>query len=309
MVTPERIAWARMRASMIRRLAFPLAALVLVVLACAKPCDDCSDTPGSCKDKASHLVCVNKKYVLETCKGSGGCNDDGKTLLCDNTKADVGDGCGRDGARACSSDGKVELRCRDTKFATEWSCRDGCTLDANNNPKCTPTGEVGDTCRPDSIVCSGAQKAQLACVDGKLQQKKTCNGALGCQTAPGGGVRCDRTIALEDEACGEEGAGACDTTRKNVLVCTGGHFKTQMHCLGDLGCELPGNYSVRCDKSIVPMTEPCDEEGAVTCSTEGKQVKCTSNKWVPDKTWKPKKGETCSNRYRISKETEKFEAR
>jgi hypothetical protein len=30
---------------------------------------------------------------------------------------------------------------------------------------------------------------------------------------------------------------------------------------------------------------------------------------VLDKTWKPKKGEVCSNRYRISKETEKFEAR
>ena len=32
-------------------------------------------------------------------------------------------------------------------------------------------------------------------------------------------------------------------------------------------------------------------------------------KWTLDKAWKPKKGETCSNRYRISKETEKFEAR
>lgn len=252
---------------------------------------------------------MNKKYVLETCKGASACNDEGKTLTCDNTKADVGDGCGRDGARACSSDGKVELRCRDHKFAVEWSCRGGCTLDASNNPKCTPTGEAGDTCRPDSIVCDSAAKAQLVCVDGKLVQKKTCHGALGCQTAPGGGVRCDRTIALEDEACGEEGVGACDTTRKNVLVCTGGHFKTQMHCLGELGCELPGNYSVRCDKSIVPMSEPCDEEGAVTCSTEGKQIKCTGGKWEKDKNWKPKKGETCAMRYRQSKDTEKFEAR
>jgi hypothetical protein len=57
------------------------------------------------------------------------------------------------------------------------------------------------------------------------------------------------------------------------------------------------------------MSEPCDEEGAVTCSTEGKQIKCTSGKWELDKNWKPKKGEPCSNRYRQSKETEKFEAR
>jgi hypothetical protein len=286
------------------------AALALLLAACrGKAGDDCSGTPASCSDKTSHLVCVNKKYVLETCRGQGGCNDEGKTLVCDNTKADVGDGCGHDGARACSTEGKRELRCRDGKFAIEWSCRGGCTLDPSNNPKCTPTGEVGDVCRPDSIVCDGAQQAQLACIDGKLAPKKTCHGALGCQTAPGGGVRCDRTIALEDESCTEEGAGACDTTRKNVLVCTGGHFKTQMHCLGPLGCELPGNYSVRCDKSIMPQDEPCDEEGAVTCSTGGKQIRCTGGKWAPDKNWKPKKGETCSNRYRQSKDTEKFEAR
>ena len=72
---------------------------LLVVLACAKPGDDCTDTPGSCKDKASHLVCVNKKYILETCKGQNGCNDEGKTLICDSSKADVGDGCGIEGSR------------------------------------------------------------------------------------------------------------------------------------------------------------------------------------------------------------------
>src|SRR5579859_2724634 len=152
--------------------------ILLALAACrGKAGDDCSDSPGSCQDKAAHLVCVNKKYVLETCKGASGCNDEGKTLVCDDSKADVGDGCSHDGARACSADGKHELRCRDAKFAIEWSCRGGCTLDGSNNPKCTPTGEVGDVCRPDSIVCDGAQKAQLVCVDGKLAQKKTCHGA------------------------------------------------------------------------------------------------------------------------------------
>jgi hypothetical protein len=286
-----------------------LPCLVALVACKGKPGDDCTDTPGSCSDKTSHLVCTNKKYVLETCKGQNGCNDDGKTLVCDNTKADVGDGCGHDGARACAVDGKTELRCREGKFAVEWSCRGGCALDANNNPKCTPTGEAGDACRSDSIVCDGTQKTQLSCVSGKLAPTRTCHGDRGCETAPGGGVRCDRTVALEGEACTEPDTGACDSTHKNVLVCEGGHFKTEMHCLGPLACELPGNYSVRCDKSIVPMDEPCTEDGAVSCNTDGKQVRCKDSKWVLDKTWKPKKGETCSNRYRISKETEKFEAR
>ena len=299
-----------MRAVLQRTILLFFVAFVVLAAAChGKPGEDCTETPGSCLDKASHLVCVNKKYVLETCKGKSACNDEGKTLLCDNSIAGIGDGCGRDGARACSSDGAAELRCRDGKMAVEWSCRGGCTLDGNGNPKCTPTGEAGDTCRPDSIVCDSKRKTQLSCVDGKLAVSRTCNGALGCETAPGGGVRCDRTVALEGEKCSEEDKGACDVTHKNVLVCTNGKYRTTLHCLGALGCELPGNYSARCDKSIVPIDEPCDEESAVSCSTDGVQVKCTSNKWVPDKNWKPKKGETCSNRYRVSKETEKFEAR
>ncbi len=280
-----------------------------IAAAChGKAGDDCTDTPGSCTDNASHLVCVKGKYVLETCKGKAGCTDD-KSLTCDNTKATPGDGCGREGSRACSDDGTKELRCRDSQFAVEWSCRGGCTLDENSNPKCTPTGEIGDVCRPESIVCDGAQKTQLDCVDGKLAAEKTCHGALGCKTEPGGGVRCDRTQALENEACREDGTGACDVTRKNVLVCQGGHFKTQLHCLGPLGCELPGNYSVRCDKSIVEENEPCTEDSSISCTPEGKQVKCGDGKFGVDKKWKPKKGETCSNRYRISFETEKFEAR
>jgi hypothetical protein len=282
--------------------------LAIAAAACAKPGGDCTETPGSCSNRASHLVCLKGKYVLETCKGPAGCSDD-KSLVCDDTKADVGDGCGHDGARACSSDGSKELRCRDGQFAIEWSCRGGCTLDASNNPKCTPTGEVGDACRPDSIVCDGVGKSQLSCIDGTLQRTRTCHGALGCQTAPGGGVRCDRTQALEGEDCRDEGAGACDMSRKNVLVCQGGHFKTQLQCLGPLGCELPGNYSERCDKSIVPVDEPCTEEGAISCSTQGKQVKCTDGKFSIDRKWKPAKGEACNVRYRMSLETEKFEAR
>jgi hypothetical protein len=254
-------------------------------------------------------VCVNKKYVIATCKGKDGCNDDGRSLVCDNTKADVGDGCWPEGARACSNDGKHEARCRDSKFAIEWSCRGGCALDADNNPKCKPMGEVGDVCRPDSIVCDGAQKTELFCLDGKLAVHRVCHGERGCQTLPGGGVGCDKSIGLEGEECQEEGTGACDTTRKNVLVCVGGHFKTELHCMGPLGCELPGNYSARCDKSIVDENEPCDEELAPSCTPDGKQVQCKDGKFTVDKKWKPKKGETCNNRYRISKETAKFEAR
>ena len=280
----------------------------LLVAACAKPGDSCSETPGSCSDKKSHLVCVKGKYVLETCKGAGGCTDD-KSLVCDNTKADVGDGCGHEGSRACSADGSKELRCRDGAFAVEWSCRGGCTLDASSNPKCTPVGEVGEACRPDSIVCDGKGKTQLSCVDGKLAASRTCHGALGCHTEPGGGVRCDRTQALEGEQCTDEGKGACDSEKKNVLVCQGGHFKTQLHCLGPVGCELPGNYSVRCDKSIVEENEPCTEDGSISCTADGKQVKCADGKFGIDKKWKPAKGEKCDNRYRISYETEKFEAR
>jgi hypothetical protein len=82
-----------------------------------------------------------------------------------------------------------------------------------------------------------------------------------------------------------------------------------MECLGALHCELPGNYSVRCDKSIVPLGEACTEDGALSCTPDGNQVTCTGGKWDIDKKWKPKTGETCANRYRVSYDTEKFEPR
>jgi hypothetical protein len=302
-----------MRALMRALLRFLLPLCVVLVLltpmaGCSKPGQDCTDTPGSCYDKASHLFCKDKKYVLESCKGPAGCNDD-KSLTCDSTKADVGDGCSHDGARACSVDGKNELRCRDAKFSVEWACRGGCTLDGNGNPKCVPTGEVGDVCRPDSIVCDGAAKTQLDCVDGKLAVDRTCHGDRGCETAPGGGVRCDRTKALDGEACKQEGLGACDPAQKYVLLCQNGKFTKSLDCLGDLHCELPGNYSVRCDKSKVPVGEACTEDTSISCTPDGIQVKCTQGAWAIDKKWKPKKGEVCNNRYRVSFETEKFEAR
>ena len=38
-------------------------------------------------------------------------------------------------------------------------------------------------------------------------------------------------------------------------------------------------------------------------------MKCADGKFGIDKKWKPAKGEKCENRYRVSFETEKFEAR
>ena len=129
-------------------------------------------------------------------------------------------------------------------------------------------------------------------------------------TPPGGGVRCDRTQALEGEECRTEGNGACDMAKKNVLVCTGRPLQDAAQLpAARSAASSPGNYSVRCDKSIVDENEPCTEDGSLSCTPDGKQVKCTNGKFVIDKTWKPKKDETCNNRYRVSFETEKFEAR
>jgi hypothetical protein len=127
-----------------RLFGFAAAGLLLVALDVSgchpNPGDECTDSPGSCADKASHYVCTNKKIVLETCKGPGGCNDD-KSLICDNSKADVGDGCGHEGARACSIDGTKELRCRDAQFQVEWSCKGGCTTDAEQQSEVRPDRE------------------------------------------------------------------------------------------------------------------------------------------------------------------------
>ena len=291
----------------------PLAGLLFAALALAgchsNPGEACSDTPGSCSDKASHLVCTGGKYVLETCKGQGGCADD-KSLTCDNTKADVGDGCGHDGARACSVDGTKELRCRGGQFGIEWSCRGGCTLDESNNPKCIPTGLVGDACRPDSIVCD------VAAEDGaRLRRRQArCDADLPWCPRVRHCRRAAECAAIEPRRSRAKSAAprarARATWRRRASwSARAGTSRPSSSASGRSAASCPGNYSVRCDKSIVNENEPCTEESSLSCTSDGKQVKCTDGKFVIDKKWKPKKGETCANRYRVSFETEKFEAR
>ena len=171
-------------------------------------------------------------------------------------------------------------------------------------PSASPRATSATSCRPDSIVCDVAQpRRELDCVDGKLVADAHLPRRARLRHAP------RRRRALRSHA-GPRGRGVPHGGQRRLRhdqeerpgLHQDGQFKTTAPLPGrPSAASCPGNYSVRCDKSIVVENEACTEEGAISVHGRGQagQVHATG-KFAIDKTWKPKKGETCDNRYRVS---------
>ena len=118
-----------------------------------------------------------------------------------------------------------------------------------------------------------------------------------CKPKPGSSCQYNGKIRCDDPST----ALLC---RKNVVVA--------IPCRGPQGCKAPPGGDGVCDDDLAQEGDPCQDtlNENYACSTDhAKELLCKDGKFVVDKKWKPKKGETCNNRYRISKETAKFEAR
>lgn len=94
-------------------------------------------------DKKSALVCRQGKFlVASNCKGKKACTVAGdKTagykVECDDSIAQIGDPCDKEGHFACSNDEKQIVKCKDKKFIAD----DKCGL-RNKNEKCQVRGEL-----------------------------------------------------------------------------------------------------------------------------------------------------------------------
>lgn len=94
-------------------------------------------------DHKSALVCRQGKFVVASlCKGKKACNvtgdkASGYKVECDDSIAQIGDPCDKEGHFACSADEKQIVKCKDKKFVGD----DKCGV-RNKSEKCQVKGEL-----------------------------------------------------------------------------------------------------------------------------------------------------------------------
>jgi hypothetical protein len=96
--------------------------------------DACGSVDGdhfSCSaDKKNELKCDKGKWkVVGRCGGPNGCEAKFPFVKCDNTIANVGDLCAKDGDAACSTDAKAILECKGGKFSQTERCQGKCKVE------------------------------------------------------------------------------------------------------------------------------------------------------------------------------------
>lgn len=118
------------------------AALGLVIMlgapACkSKPGDSCANQgEARCLDGTSALLCHEKKWTKNECRGPKGCKESGSTVDCDESLSQEKDFCDHEGNVACSVDKKTQLKCEKSVWVVESKC---------NGPKgCAVNGSVVD---------------------------------------------------------------------------------------------------------------------------------------------------------------------
>jgi hypothetical protein len=113
-------------------LTFSLAA---AVSACkAKPGESCSnENEAKCMDPAGAILCHEKKWVRNDCRGPKGCKEVGTTVDCDESLAQEKEFCDHEGNIACSADKKTQLKCEKFAWKTESKCNGpkGCSVSGN----------------------------------------------------------------------------------------------------------------------------------------------------------------------------------
>ncbi|MBX3188830.1 MAG: hypothetical protein KF819_17560 [Labilithrix sp.] len=91
-------------------------------------------------DKKNALVCRQSKFVVASnCKGKNGCKVTGDKgagfkVECDDSIANVGDTCDKEGHFACATDERSILKCVGKKFVADEKCR--------SREKCAVKGDL-----------------------------------------------------------------------------------------------------------------------------------------------------------------------
>jgi len=184
-------------------------------------------------------------------------------------KKKAGDAC--KGAESMCVDKKTALACRGGTFA-EVACAGptGCAKYQDHANCDTSIANAGDACmgEEDEYACSPDKQHALVCKNGRFEPYLECRGKAGC-TMLGRAVSCDTSVAEKGDACKTQGAVACGTDQKHMLVCRDGTFVVYRYCRGQYGCFNKGE-TPSCDETLSLAGDPCGIPGQVVCSVDGK---------------------------------------
>lgn len=207
------------------------------------------ETAGACTaDGTQLLVCTAGRYAASArCRGPEGCRAVDGQVLCDRTRAEVGDACGdlAGGDSTCSMDGDAWLRCREGRFALHRACRGpgACRVEGREVRCDQSLAAAGDACSSDGRgACTPDGAAMVMCTGNRFGNARPCRGARGCYTE-GAQVFCDHSLGRAGEPCSPEGTFACEASGQGSLECRGGAFRAAEPC--PRGCQAQ-NGQVAC---------------------------------------------------------------
>lgn len=242
----------------------------------------CTTGKAVCMDSKTELACIGGVYAEVPCRGTAGCTANRSAVVCDNSIAQAGDGCDLEDDAACSIDKKAMLKCRSFKFTPVLSCKGAksCQILGSNINCDDSVADDGDPCtKVKDAACGTDMKALLLCDGKKFNTTSKCRGPNGCRVV-GTSIKCDTTVSVLGDQCGEEDSYACSSDKKQMLVCRAGKMKVSSFCRGPKSCYVQGNL-VRCDKGYAVEDDPCAQAGAAACSLDGRaELQCVNERMV-----------------------------
>jgi hypothetical protein len=164
-----------------------------------QPGDVCSKSDEGvavCAGDDAMLACHGRKYERVPCHGPRGCQMVGAQVNCDQSVAEPGEPCKKDGAKACSVDQAQVLSCKDGRLGAQYWCRgEGRCSSAGGKLACDQTvAKLGDLCDPSlsgHIACSEDRKSLITCQNERFVPSEKCKPGTSC-TVSGQSTKCEK---------------------------------------------------------------------------------------------------------------------
>ena len=159
-------------------------------------CSSADEGAASCLSAERMVVCRGGKYVFAECRGAQGCANQAGRAMCDTSVALPGDGCNKEGLKACDKDGNQVLACKEGKMSALYFCRGEkrCEVAASKVNCDMLTAALGEGCAPSmdgKNACSADGAGILVCKQGVFAEDEKCKPGTAC-TTEGGGISCNK---------------------------------------------------------------------------------------------------------------------